>query len=165
MPKELHNRRADNWRVLLSIADSCERGEMAREAAIAMSREHQDEDPGVELLTDLRRLFSSRAVDRLASAEIVGALNDLDNAEWSEWRGVRGNQQPRRFSQAELAKLLRPFGMIPRSVWSLAQPRAVAKSAKGYYRHQFVNAWRSYCADDEDGTPAQSGKIRHLREV
>jgi len=28
---------------------------------------------------------------------------------WSEWRGIHGNQQPRKLSQGELAKLLEPF--------------------------------------------------------
>jgi hypothetical protein len=34
MPKELHNRRADNWRILFAIADTCGRGDLAREAAL-----------------------------------------------------------------------------------------------------------------------------------
>jgi hypothetical protein len=50
MPAKLHNRRADNWRVLLAIADACGRGDLARKAALEMSREHQDEDAAVELL-------------------------------------------------------------------------------------------------------------------
>jgi hypothetical protein len=165
MPKALHNRRADNWRILLSIADACERGDIAREAAITMSRDHQDEDAAIELLTDLRRIFDASGVDRLASAEIVLELNSITDAMWAEWRGDRGDQPARKLSPAELSRMLRRFRITPRSVWPLG-PRAGATSAKGYYRHQFVSAWTSYCGfEDEAGTPAQPNKISRLRQV
>jgi len=38
-----------------------------------------------------------------------------------------------------------------------------SKTAKGYRREQFEEAWRLYCA--EDGTPAQPSNIRSLRPV
>jgi hypothetical protein len=88
MPKVLHNRRADNWRVLIAIADACNHGDKARDAAIAMSREHLDEDPVVGLLGDVRKIFDVRKVDRLTSADIVLDLHGLEEAMWSEWRGT-----------------------------------------------------------------------------
>jgi hypothetical protein len=166
MPTGLHNRRSDNWRSLLSIADACERGGIARDAAIAMSREHQDEDVAVELLTDLRRIFDARGVDRLASKVIVGDLHDIADAIWGEWRGIRGDQSARKLSQAELSQILRRFGITPRSIWPLG-PRTRGAGAKGYYRHQFVSAWKSDCDfdDDDAGTAAHPSKIGHLRRV
>jgi hypothetical protein len=161
IPKKLHNRRADNWRVLLAVADACHRGEQAREAALAMSRQHQDEDAVVELLADVRRVFDARNVDRLTSADIVGELHDLEDAIWSEWRGSRGDQQPHKLSQAELSILLRPFQIKPRSVWPLGS-RVGVKGRKGYYRQDFEAAWSSYCFDDVGGTTAQSANIRRL---
>jgi uncharacterized protein with von Willebrand factor type A (vWA) domain len=119
MPRELHNRRAENWRVLIAIADACGHGEMAREAAVALSEGHQDEDPIVELLMAWRDVFDTRRVDRLASADIVADLVSLEDAPWSEWRGIRGDQQPRKLSQAELARLLRPFRIFPKTIWPL----------------------------------------------
>ena len=59
MPPELHNRAADNWRVLLAIADDLGHGEAARAAAVALSVNRLDEDPGVILLTDIRTVFDS----------------------------------------------------------------------------------------------------------
>ena len=47
VPPTLRNRVADNWRVLLAIADSFGRGEAAREAAVALSVDRLDEDAGV----------------------------------------------------------------------------------------------------------------------
>jgi hypothetical protein len=136
---------------------------MAREAAIAMSREHQDEDAVVELLTDIRRILDRLGVDRLAGKILMVELHDLEEALWSEWRGAGGNRQPRKLSQAELSVLLRPSRIVSKSIWPTG-PRVGAKSAKGYYRHQFEAAWLAYCAR-ETGTPAQSSKIKHLRSA
>jgi hypothetical protein len=162
MPKQLHNRRADNWRVLLAIADACDRSELAREAALAISRQHQDEDAVIELLADVRRAFDARNIDRLPSETVVGDLHNIEGAIWSEWCGIRGDQQPRKLSQADLSSLLRPFRIFPKSIWPLGS-RVGAKSRKGYYRHQFEAAWQAYCSDGEDDTSAQPNKIKHLR--
>jgi len=50
MPPMLRNRAADNWRVLLAIADNLGHGEAARCAATKLSSNRLDEDPGVVLL-------------------------------------------------------------------------------------------------------------------
>ena len=157
MPAGLRNRPADNWRVLLSIADACGMsrilesswGEAAREAAIALSK-GQDEDLGVLLLTDIRNIFDRRpTIDRLFSKVIVTELNELSDAPWSDWRGPRDDQASRHHSQSELARMLAPFGVKPKSIWPTRRG-AGAKSSKGYYRKQFEAPWASYC----DGTPA-----------
>jgi hypothetical protein len=163
MPSRLHNRRADNWRVLIAIADACHRGDIAREAAIALVAQHQDEDPGVELLLDIRRVFDSRRADRLSSAEMLSELHAFDDACWSDWRGTRGDQPPHKLSRSELSAFLLPFGIKSRSVWLVGVPRQDDKSRKGYLRSQFEAAWNAYCRDGEDGTPTQRSSIRHLR--
>jgi hypothetical protein len=164
MPPELRNRVADNWRPLIAIADSFgpEWGRLAREAAITFASIHQDEDAAVILLGDIRSVFDTRRVDRLPSATLAADLNAMDNAMWSEWRGARGNQQPRRLSQGELAKLLKPFGIRPQTIWPLNRVPG-SKSSKGYYKRQFEAAWASYCSDD--GTTAQPNNIRTLDAV
>jgi len=156
LPAELRNREADNWRPLISIADSfgADWGKLARDAAITFSRGHRDEDIGVVLLNDIRSVFNARCVDRIWSRSLVDALNAMDDAPWSEWRGICDNQNPRRLSQGELAKALRPFAIRSRSI------RLGNSTAKGYFRSQFEQAWAAYCR--EDGTPAQGGDIRQL---
>jgi Protein of unknown function (DUF3631) len=146
LPPELKNRAADNWRPLIGVADACggDWGQRAREAAVAMSGRHADEDLGVTLLHDIRTIFDGTGVDRHSSLDLVAALNACDDAPWSEWRGRHGNQQPRPLSQAQLAQMLSPFGIRPRSLWRGPRPRG--KSAKGYHRSQFEEAWRSYCS-------------------
>jgi hypothetical protein len=160
MPSALRNRAADNWRVLLAIADACspEWGADARAAAIALSA-GQDEDAGVLLLTDIRDIFRRAATDRLSSAVIVSELIDLPEGLWSEWRGPRDDQLPRKLSQGALALMLAPFGIKPRTIWPPRRGTA-DKSARGYYRAAFEAAWASYC--DGDGTPSQASNIRYL---
>src|SRR4029077_18681769 len=55
MPAELRNRQADNWRPLISIADACSPawGMLAREAAVALSRDLNDVDLLIILLSDI----------------------------------------------------------------------------------------------------------------
>jgi len=164
MPVQLRNRPADNWRPLIAIADAfgAAWAARAREAAIAFAGEHQDEDAAVVLLRDIRDIFDGRRVDRLPSKAIVDRLNNADDAMWSEWRGIHGNQQPRKLSQGELAKLLEPFQIRPRTIRTSSDASG-KPTAKGYYRTQFEAAWRSYCKNDV--TPSQPRNIRHLRSV
>jgi hypothetical protein len=117
MPAGMRNRFADNWRVLLSIADSLGWGERAREAMIKFEREYVDADAKILLLSDIRKLFDARGFDRMASKALLGALHALDEAEWCEFRGTRGDQQPHRMRDTELASMLRDFGIRPRTIW------------------------------------------------
>jgi hypothetical protein len=165
IPRELHNRRADNWRALLSIADACDRGELARNAAIALSQQHQDEDLVVELLADIRQVFDACATDRLASAGLCDALHAFEDRPWGEWRGLHDNLAPRALSPPQLSNLLRPFGIAPRPLWP-AGPRAGQKSRRGYFRHQFESAWAAYVdlqePDEEDAARAGRPLLRLL---
>ena len=162
LPAELRNRPADNWRPLISVGDSFGPawGASAREAAIYFSQTHRDEDAAVILLDDIRCVFNNLGVDRLASATLVAELIGMDDALWADWRGLRDDQQPRRLSQGELARLLAPFGIRPQTIWP-RQRKQGAKSQKGYLRAQFEAVWRSYC--DAAGTPAQTSKRNRLR--
>jgi hypothetical protein len=161
MPDEVRGRVADNWRPLIAIADACSPawGDLARAAAIHFARRHPGENIVVQLLRDIRAVFDERGVDRIYSEVLVKALVAMDDAPWSEWRGVHSNQTPRKLSQGALAGVLGHFEIYSRSIWP--RPRAPsAVSKKGYYRHEFERTWRAYCA--EGGTPAQASKIKAL---
>jgi len=162
MPPELRNRAADNWRPLLAIADSFgpASGKAAREAALEFQRGYHDEDVAVVLLFDIRVIFNATRAVSIASEQLVGFLNDMDDGGWSEWRGVHDDQQPRPLSQSQLAFILKPFGIRPRSIWP-PHRKPGSKSRKGYTRESFEKAWAQYCSGD--GTAAQQGKIRLLR--
>jgi uncharacterized protein DUF3631 len=161
IPIEVRDRTADNWRPLISIADACGEawGRLAREAAVAFAEGYRDEDIVVILLRDIREIFDARGVDRLISKALVDALNAIDDAGWSEYRGPHGDQQPRKLTPGEFARLLQPFGIRPRTIWP-AQRRSDSRSSRGYLRSQFEKAWASYCAAAD--TPTQTHKIIRL---
>jgi hypothetical protein len=161
MPARVRNRFADNWRPLLSIADSLGWGTQAREAMVIFAREFQDADTKILLLRDVRTVFDKRKVDRLPSKTLLAALNDLD-ADWNEFRGIRGDQRPHQLKETELASMLREFKIRPHTIWPLNRT-VKSRSAKGYRRSQFEEVWRAYAADD--GTTAQGSNVRSLRSA
>jgi hypothetical protein len=163
LPKELKNRVANNWRPLISIADCFGPawGKLARETAVTFARSYHDEDIGVILLSDIRDIFNRTGADRMTSVDLIAALLDVEESGWSEYRGMHDDQQPKKLSAGEMARLLRPFGIRPRSIWPVAVKRHKGSSSrKGYYRSQFEQAWARYC--DPDGTPAQDNKIAYI---
>src|SRR5262249_3071724 len=163
MPAELRNRVRNNWKVLIAVADSFgpASGKAAREAAITFQRGYRDEDVGVTCLSHIHTIYHDTRAVQMASQQLVGYLNGMEDGDWSEWCGLRGDQQPRPLSQGQLALILRPFGIRPRSIWP-PRRKADSKSRKGYFRWQFERAWRQYCA--QDGTPAQGNNVRQLRK-
>jgi uncharacterized protein DUF3631 len=129
------NRAADNWRVLISIADALGRGDEAR--MVAQALRNPDEDPAVVLLGHIRQIFLTRGVDRISSKDLVEAL--LQSEEW-HWRGPRDDLAPHNLTQGEVAQMLRPFGIRPRTIWPSRE-----RSCRGYMREWFERAWKTYC--------------------
>ena len=162
LPKDLRNRTADNWRTLISIADCF--GDtwayLAREAAVTFAHAFHDEDAGVILLADLRTIFNRTAADRMASVDLITALLEIEESGWSEYRGAQDDQTPRKLSQGEMARLLKPFGIRPRPIWPLAKRRVRGTSKRGYYRFQFESVWERYC--EEGVTPSQGSNIAYI---
>ena len=123
------------------------------------AREFQDADVKVLLLSDIRKVFDTSKVNSSAKQDMLAALHGLD-ADWNEFHGIRGAQQPHKLKETELASMLREFKIRLGSIWPLNRT-AKSRSAKGYRRSQFEEAWRAYCTDD--GTPAHHNNIGTLR--
>jgi hypothetical protein len=155
MPPQIRNRAADNWRVLLAIADSLDHSEAARAAAIKLSANRVYTEPGIALLGDILLVFQEKGVDRLTSKELVSALLELNDGDWNEWRGPKEDRPPRRLTQSELAEMLRPFHIRPRTIWPLRRT-SQSRSSRGYLRASFQRAWDAYCRND---TPTQTSNI------
>jgi Protein of unknown function (DUF3631) len=157
MPPELGaDRLADNWRVLIAVADACGPawGVLAREAAVAFARHYRDEDVVVILLAATRDVFDASGVDRLTLEAIVRALHAMEDAGWDEWRGERGDQRPHKITKAEVSRLIRDrFRVSAHSVWPPPPRRPEHRSAKGYYRADLEPLWAAYCPSA--GTAAQ----------
>ncbi len=149
-PGVLDDRAADGWRPLLALADLAGDAwpNRARTAAVAISAGRdagEDESLGVKLLLDCRTAFGD--ADRFPSSALVQKLNDMEDRPWAE---VGKNDKP--LSAPTLARLLRPFGVTPRTI---RQPSG--ETAKGYLRESFADAWATYTASEPTsatGTPS-----------
>jgi putative DNA primase/helicase len=135
IPDALNDRAADNWRPLLAIADLV--GEdwpkRAREAACILSGEGHDTSAiNVELLADSRKAFGESEV--MTSADLVAALVADPERPWATW-----GKRDKPLTQNQLARLLRPFGIISETVHPLGRA-----DAKGYKRAHFEEAWAAY---------------------
>lgn len=102
MPPALKNRIADNWRVLISIADACSAkwGTIVRDAAVRLSARYSDADLKLILLADIKTIFDRNQIDRITTADLVAALVALEGQPWSEWRGTQDTEAPRRLTAA-----------------------------------------------------------------
>lgn len=136
VPAQLHDRAADNWRPLLSIAERLggDWPQRAGHAALVLSGEVDEAEaaPSVQLLADLRSVFGEKNADRLGSSEIVRDLTDREDRPWSEWKAGKP------LTQTQLARLLKPFGVQPRTM------RLGEGTARGYFREDLDDAFSRY---------------------
>jgi putative DNA primase/helicase len=140
MPDELQNRRADNWKLQLAIADLCsgveDFGDKARAAAANIEGKADNRTTGVRLLADIKALFDADlSAHCMSSASMIAGLIKDEEKPWAEL--TRGKP----LTQNRLAKLLGAYKITSQTV---SPPRQ--KDAKGYYRAQFEEAWSIYVA-------------------
>src|SRR5207245_1607672 len=114
---------ADNWAVMLAIADAAGGEWPARAHRAAKELAGLDDatdDDAVTLLADLRDLFGR--TDRLTSAHIVASLGAREDRPWAE--GKHGKP----ITVRQVAALVRRFGVTPGTI---KLPNG--DTAKGYY--------------------------------
>ncbi len=142
VPAELDNRPADNWRPLLAIAETAggQWPMLAAKAARKLSGVSDDQDKGVELLRDVRRVFDAVNLPWLGAKVLCQHLGDLDEAPWGEWRN--GNA----ISTRGVAILLKAYNIKSKH----------DRDANRYYRADFEEAWGSYLPMRDETTFTRS---------
>ena len=90
-PEGFANRLADNWRLMLAIADKAGFGKEARQSAVALSQRSDEATLSIELLIDCHQLMTERGVTRIKSAELMNAPLRWRIAPGSKCRG-RGSR-------------------------------------------------------------------------
>ena len=158
LPGLLRGRMADNWRVLVSVADSFGNSywsKAAREAAVVFAAGYHDEDAPVALLTDIRIIFIRLRVDRIKSLDLAHELHQLEDGMgvWSAWCGEHDDQAPHPISQGEIAILLRRFSrteLRPKPLYDRGSRTSRGSAGRGYYHKQFEPWWERYCDKQSD---------------
>jgi Protein of unknown function (DUF3631) len=160
----------DCWRSLISIADALGRGDIARQAAIAVSRRRMDESIRVRLLRDIRVVFDDLKCESIRPEDLLKGLLELEdcsleNSElWSYWSGENGNRQLHAMKKNDMTRLLRTFGIYTRTVWP--EPRtSESKSFSGFRRQWFEKLWEQHCPDNSIVPASRRIKHQHLRAV
>ena len=137
MPPGIFNRKADNWRPLLSIADIAggEWPARARTAAAALSGSDADdaESLKVQLLVDIRAIFETAFEDRITTKALLAHLHEMEDRPWSDFR--RGKPLAAR----TLGDMLRSFKILPNTIRFSDD-----NVAKGYKKTAFENAFARY---------------------
>jgi hypothetical protein len=146
---------------LLAIADRLGHGKAARVAAVKLSANRVYTEPGVALLGDIWLVFQEKGVDRITSKDLVAGLLGLNDGDWNEWRGSKEDRPPHQLTQGELAEMLRPFLIRPRTIWPQLRT-SKSRSSRGYLKASFEKAWDAYCRND---TPTHSNKINRIEKA
>jgi len=141
----LINRPADNWRPLFAIADVIggDWPERIREACAALMPKGDGDSNDTMLLLDIGVIFDKEGTDRLSSEEICEALIAMEGRPWGEY-GKSGKP----ITKHKLANRLNQFGIRPNTI-------RVGRTAKGYYRRQFEEAWVRYVPSQGVNEPSQ----------
>jgi putative DNA primase/helicase len=125
-PEALNDRAADSWEPLFAIAKVAGGAwpERACQAAVALAQANgEGESIHTRLLSDLRMLFGEHGAAAIASRDICEALAQIEDGPWPAFN------KGKPLTQAQLARLLKPFGVSPLSIRPEGAPN---RTAKGY---------------------------------
>lgn len=147
LPGELDDRAAESWEPLLAIADLAGGSwpARAREAARVLAGDFgvEEDSRGVRLLADLRAIFTA---DLMPTADLLTALNGLDESAWSTYHDGSG------VNARDLGRWLRVYEVTSKTV------RIGSATAKGYAREDLGDAWHRYLQPDRCGEASQASQ-------
>ena len=138
LPAGIEDRNADIWEPLLAIADAAggHWPERAREAAVAIVKGTQASVGGfgLQLLADLRSIFTESHEQAMTTEAILTALCDMDESPWGDIRG-------KSLDARNLSRRLGKYSIKPKVL------RIGDKTARGYERADLLDAWVRYLPD------------------
>ncbi|SFJ07634.1 Protein of unknown function [Pseudomonas guineae] len=155
----LNDRANDCWEPLLAVAEVAggDWPRLARSAAVTLHGLEEDAPSiGAELLASIREAFDSKRTDHLPTAAMLEALAEDEEAPWAAWN--RGKPM----TPHQLAKRLSEFGIKPGTI------RVGIRTAKGYRREQFTEAFDRYLSADTPATsvtPSQPNSHRAFSDI
>lgn len=139
IPIGLGGRTADNWRVLIAIADSLDRGKLARDAAIKFLHEYKSPNIKVALLYDIRTVFDEIKARILPSKTLIEKLLALEYGE-HDWVTYQ-------LTPIKMSHMLNDFQIRPRNMWYPEHVhRSQQQNLRCYVKSDFETMWRRYAA-------------------
>jgi hypothetical protein len=156
LPDELTDRQQDVWEPLFAIADAAggHWPETARQVAVSLYRDAEDAHSDGELLLEHSRdAFNSH--DALSTKDLLGALIKRDDGPWAGLWARDVEDKRTRGPGAQLAKILKPFGISSKKI----RFPDLGKALQGYEKADFQDAWIRYLGKTslEDGTHGTDG--------
>jgi Protein of unknown function (DUF3631) len=137
IPEELHNRRADNWKLQFAIADLCSGvdgwGDKARNAAVKIETGSDSRTASAKALAMAYTVFAGIKGDAISSENLIQQMTAAPDSEWAEW-GRTGKA----ISQKQLANLFKRYGIAPEQI------RIDGQQVRGYLSTRFIEAWERY---------------------
>ena len=134
----LRDRTNEVWRPLLAIAELAggDWPARSRRAALSLAAEDaEDVSLGILLLGDIRTIFDEQEAERIATADLIGALAAFEESPWGEWWLDPKTEEPAKAAPRKLASFLHPYGVRPTTV------RVGEKTPRGYRQEDFLDAW------------------------
>lgn len=146
LPDALHDRAADNWHPLFSIASVLGGPwlDRATAAALALSGGDLAETDSIkaQLLRDIQTVIMDLAgAEGIWSQDLVDRLVSMEERPWSEWRNGKA------MTTNQLARQLRPFGVFSKDV------RRDDTVRKGYLTEHLEDAFSRYISSPNPENP------------
>jgi hypothetical protein len=145
LPLGLTDRQEDGWEPLIAIAVAAGGDWPARARAAALVLQpssEQSESLGLRLLADIREVYRSHGVERIAAADLIASLKANDEGPWASERYP--------LTPHKLARHLAPYEI------SSKQMRIGERNVKGYERSWFVDTWDRFL-----GAPPPPAETKH----
>ena len=134
LPATLHDRAGDIWEPLLVLADLAggDWPEKARQAAVGLTTNAQENCPIGALLFDLFVVFTEGGAEKLFTREVLEGLSRFENRPWHSMR------REKEMTEAWLAQRLRPYGIKPQTI------RVGDDVGRGYLAADFTESLKRY---------------------
>ena len=152
IPENLNDREQDNWEPLLAIAEAAggHWPETARRAAVELSQNEDDQSSiAIQLLSDIRQVFSEKDIESISSVDLIEALCADEERPWSTFK------QGAKITARQAASKLRGFDIKSKSL------RINGRVMKGYKLKDFEDSFQRYLVPD----PGKEGlQVTNLSE-
>jgi hypothetical protein len=140
----VEDRAADVWEPLVIVADIAggDWPRLARQAAVAMTGEHDEDDRDsstLTLLTDIREIFRSSGMGFIESTDLTSRLRMLDESPW------RSDGED--LTVIKLSRRLKEFGVKPH--------RNTTATRRGYSVVDFADAFARYLGTSDASNPSE----------